>query len=203
MLAASENALIAALQGHALAVAKRLRVDSLPKLGTKDLLARYATDAPALYVLPGTLRMAEDNAVLMHTVAGVVRNVRGHASARKGDGIDVGLDHLLVIATQRIHARRLGDVAWRLVSAAVVDDELFDSTGLAAIEMSFEGGPVELPAEVAFADLADFETFHADVDVAPHAGAQEYASWLQTPPNYATSAPEAQLHQTLQGATDD
>lgn len=202
MLAAAENALIAGLRAHALYQAKMLRlVDSLPKLGAEDLLRRYATDAPALYVLPGSLRVRDDLAYLIFTVAGVVRNVAGPAQARKGDGIDLGCDHLLIAATQAIHAKRLGDLGWSLVSAEMVDDDIFDKTGVAAVEMTFESGGMALPAEFALGDLDSFETFHADIDVAPHAPGAEHAKWLQEPPDYSTSAPDAQADVQLDGVT--
>lgn len=204
MLAAAENALVAALQAHALHQAKKLKeVGTLPKLDTKALLQRYASHAPALYVLPGELRVRDGNAYLAFAVAGVVRNAAGHAQARKGDGIDLGLDHLLIAAVQAIHEKRLGGTSWNLTAASLVDDPVFDATGVAAIEMAFESGPMELPAEVAFDDLDDFETFHGDIDIAPHVSEAEHQKWLQVPPDFTISRPEADMTVQLPGASNE
>jgi hypothetical protein len=204
MLVAAENALIAALKAHRVVQQLKLRaVDSLPKLAIDQLLARYAADAPALYVLPGRLKGDGDDATMTFTVAGVVRNVAGSSQARKGDGIDIGCDHLLLAAVRAIHAHQLGICTWSLASAEMVDDEIFDKTGLAAVEMTFESSRVQLPDDWELGELDDFLHFHADIDIAPHAqaGATEYASWLATPPDYTADRPDADLDLTLQGAS--
>lgn len=203
MLAAAENALIAGLKAHRLVQALHLRaVDSLPKLAVDKLLARYAADAPALYVVAGRLQGAGDDFTMIFTVAGVVRNVAGNDRARKGDGIDIGCDHLLIATTRAVHGHVLGGVNWNLAAAEMVDDDLFDQAGLAAIEMTFESSRLQAPDDWELGELDDFLHFHADIDMQPFAtaGAIEYASWLATPPDYTTDRPDADLDVTLQGA---
>lgn len=202
MLVAAENALVAALKAHRVVQQIKLRaVDSLPKLPLDQLLARYVADAPALYVLPGRLKGDGDDATMTFTVAGVVRNVAGNAQARKGDGIDIGCDHLMLAAVRAIHGHKLGICNWMLASAEMVDDEIFDKSGLAAIEMTFESSRVQIPDDWELGELADFRHFHADVDVPPQAAAGEHAKWLQQPPDYTASRPDADLDLTLQGAS--
>lgn len=201
MLAAAGQALIDALKAHREIRNVVRTVDRLPQLELDELLRRYAADAPAFYVLPGVLRVVDgEHAVLTFTVAGVVRNVGGPGKAFAGDAIDIGADHLLLLATRAIHAQRLGDAGWNLQRAELEDDPLFDKTGIAAVSMTFETSPIELASDWGLAELASFKTFHADIDIPPLAGDAEYASWLQTPPNYASSRPDLQLDQSLQGA---
>lgn len=202
MLVASENSLLAALKAHRIVKAFKVRtVESLPKLPLEQLLARYAADAPALYVLPGSLKSDGDDATMTFTVAGVVRNVAGNAQARKGDGIDIGCDHLLLAAVRAIHGHKLGICSWHLASAEMVDDEIFDKTGLAAIEMTFESSRVQLPDDWELGELEDFLHFHADVDIAPHAAAGQHDKWLEEPPDLTTDRPDADLDVTLEGAS--
>jgi hypothetical protein len=201
MLVAAENALVAGLKAHRVVQQIKLRaVDSLPKLPLDQLLARYANDAPALYVVPGRLKGDGDDATMTFTIAGVVRNVAGNAQARKGDGIDIGCDHLLLAAVRAVHGHKLGLCTWYLASAEMVDDEIFDKSGLAAIEMTFESSRVQLPDDWELGELDDFTHFHADVDLAPHVDAGEHNKWLATPPDLTTSRPDADLDVTLQGA---
>lgn len=201
MLAAQENALLQALRAHRDCKLLVRTMDSLPQVLGKDLLSRYAADAPALYVVPGRFTVRDDTLVPTFTVAAIARNVAGHAQARKGDGIDIGVDGLMVLATRALHSRRLGDCAWRLTGGEMVDDEVFFVAGLTALEMTFEGSAIELTPDFGMAELDDLLRVHGDMDIDPQAGAAEHAKWLQTPPDYSTSAPDAQLDVQLDGAS--
>lgn len=201
MLAAQENALLQALRAHRDCKLLVRTMDSLPKVPSAELLRRYAADAPALYVVPGRFTVRDDVLVPTFTVAAIARNVAGHAQARKGDGVDIGVDGLMVLATRALHARRLGDCAWRLTGGEMVDDEVFFVAGLTALEMTFEGSAIELTPDFGMAELDDLLRVHGDMDIEPQAGAAEHAKWLQTPPDYSTSAPDAQLDVQLDGAS--
>jgi hypothetical protein len=204
MLALHENALITALQTHRDVMRLLRTMESLPKLTGKELLQKYLVDAPALYVVPGRFSVKDDDVTLEFTVAGVIRNVAGQAQARKGDGIDIGCDHLMILATRALHNQHLGQCSWSLVSGEMVDDEVFEQAGISAIELKFVGTPIPLPedyGEEQIHELADFTRFHADIDLPPTAGAIEYASWMQTPPDFSTSRPDAQLDIQLPGAS--
>lgn len=196
MLALHENALVEGLKAHRDIKTKVRTVDSLPDVLSDKVLARYVTDAPALYVVPGRITVKDDDATLEFTVVGIVRNVAGQAQARKGDGKDIGCDHLLALATRAINQQRHGKCRWALTSAQMADDDLFLQAGIAAIEMKFASSPVPLDADFGadqLAELDDFNTFHADLDIAPQAGSAEHVKWLATPPDYSTSQPDADL----------
>ena len=201
MLAAAGNALLAATRDHRLIKDKVREIERLPQLPVDELLTRYATSAPALYWLPGVLRVEGDDAILTFTLAGVGRNVAGPDQAFQGDGQDIGVDHLLLLAIRAIHGHSMGGSSWKLLRAELVDDPIFDDAGVAAIEMTFESSRIELASDWDIGELADFKTFHADIDIAPMAGEVEYQSWLQTPPNFDNSRPDAQLHVSLPGAS--
>jgi hypothetical protein len=203
MLAVHENALLAALKGHRHAV-KVKTVESLPTVVGKELLARYQVEAPALYVVPGRITVTDDQARMEFTVPGIVRNVAGHAQARKGDGVDIGCDHLMSIAIRAINRKTLGLCSWSLVSAEMADDDVFLAGGISAIEMKFRSSPIELPADYGEEDLDeldDFTDLHADIDSPADAGAIEYASWLAEPPDYTNTQPDLQMDVSLPGAT--
>lgn len=200
MLALHENALVEALKKHR--DVKRLvrTIDSLPDVLSDKVLARYVTDAPALYVVPGRITVKDDDATLEFTVVGIVRNVAGQAQARKGDGKDIGCDHLLALSTRAINQQRHGHCRWFLTTAEMADDDLFLQAGIAAIEMKFVSSPVQVDADFGadqLAELDNFNTFHADLDIAPEAGDAEHAKWLATPPDYSTSQPDATLDLAL------
>lgn len=204
MLAAAENALIARLQAHR--DVKRLvrTVGTLPKLTSEQLLKRYHADAPALYIVPGRFTVRDNLASMRFTVAGVVRNVAGQEQARKGDGIDIGCDHLVILAIRALNDQMVGDCSWSVTGGEMVDEEIFDAAGVAAVEITLESTAVELAYDYGTAQLAelpDFKRLHADIDLPPKSGTTEYAKWLANPANFETSRPDADLDVQLPGAT--
>ncbi len=212
MLAHAENVLIAQLKDHR--DIKRLvrTIGTLPKVPTEKLLQRYYADAPALYIVPGRFVVKDSLATMIFTVAGVVRNVAGQEQARKGDGIDIGCDHLVTLAIRALNGQFIGDCTWSVTGGEMADDEVFDAAGIAAVEITLESTPVELDynygeAQIANlpplpeSELADFTRFHADIDLPPHAGAPAHAKWLAEPPVYTNSQPDAALDIQLPGAS--
>ena len=205
MLAAAENALISRLQDHR--DVKRLvrTVGTLPKLPSEKLLKRYYADAPALYVVPGRFTVKDSQATMRFTVAGVVRNVAGQEQARKGDGIDIGCDHLVTMTIRALNAQFIGDCSWSVTGGEMVDEELFDAAGVAAVEITLESTPVELDfdyGETQIAELNNFTRLHVDMDIAPQAGTTEHDKWLANPPDFSTSQPDLQLDVQLPGAAE-
>lgn len=203
MLANAENALIAALKAHR--DVKRLvrTVASLPREMGQKLLQTYVADAPALYLINGRFTVSDNLATLRFTVAGVVRNSAGIDQARKGDGVDIGCDHLLILIIRALNDHRIGGCSWQVVSGEMADDELFDTHGLAAVEVALESTPIALPfdfGEEQLAELDNFTQFHADLDIAPQASEAVHAQWTQTPPDYSAGKPDLQLDITLPGA---
>lgn len=167
MLSLHENALVEALKNHRDIKRVVRTVDSLPNVLSDKLLARYVADAPALYVVPGRINVKDDDATLEFTVVGIVRNVAGQAQARKGDGKDIGCDHLLTLAMRAINQQRHGNCRWALATAEMADDDLFLTAGIAAVEMKFTSSPIQLDADFSadqMSELDDFKTFHADID---------------------------------------
>lgn len=201
MLAAAEDGLLAGLRARG-SIATRVRtVDSMPKLPVEQLLSRYAADAPALYVVPGTFVVRDDAVVMRFTIAGVIRNAAGHAAGRKGDGIDIGCDQLMLWAARAVHGAQLGGTTWQLTGGEMVDDDLFDMHGLSAVELTFEGAPVLIGADDDDAGLDDFLRLHADIDIPAHAGTVEHAKWLEEPPDTAASRPDLQADLSLPGGS--
>lgn len=204
MLGAAENALLERLRSHR--DVKRLvrTIDTLPKLIGHKLLAKYHTDAPALYVVPGRF-VVKDNLATMHfTVAGVVRNVAGQEQARKGDGIDLGCDHLAILAIRALNDSFIGGCSWSVTGGEMADDELFDTAGIAALEVTLESTQIALDFDYGaqqLAELPDFTAVHADLDLPAHVSADERAKWLATPPDFSTSRPDAGLDVQLPGAS--
>lgn len=144
MLAEIEAALVARLRTHPAAAQLVRTVDTLPQVPTTELLSRYAVDAPAVYVVPGVFEV-EDNDLTPKVTIALIAKAADSNAARTGDGLSVGIDQLMVFVARAINMQRIGPCNWQLKRGAMVDEDLFFSSGLTALEMSFEGSPIELP----------------------------------------------------------
>jgi hypothetical protein len=70
------------------------------------------------------------------------------------------------------------------------------------VSISIEVGPYDgtepLTEDEVIGALAEFLTFRADIDIGqPHQSAVEHAKWADDPPDYTTSKPDIQTHNTL------
>ena len=205
MLALHENALIAALDARPGIKLVARTIGSIPDLPTEKLLAQYQADAPATYVVSPRL-VADDSGAVMHsTIVIMVRNVASRDQARKGNQVEVGIDQLFTLVCRAINGKRIGEATWYVRRAEFADDDLFVKQGLTVLEVAIDSSRQDLPYEwdpdTTDMQLDDLKHFHADFDIVPFANASEYAKWLETPPNYTTSRPDAQAELQLAGGS--
>lgn len=200
MLARQEDALIAALKTHRDIKDRVRNVSSLPEVPSDELIEKYRVEAPALYVIPGRFEIRDGLLYPRFSVAAVASNVAGQAQGRKGDGIDLGVDQLMVLALRAIHDHRIADCTWLCTGGEMVDDDLFFSSGLTAMEIVFEGSGMDMPVDWSQDELNDFLHFHAEIDIEPHESQAERQKWLQEPPDFSTTRPDADLDVQLPGA---
>ncbi|WP_454908386.1 hypothetical protein [Variovorax gossypii] len=193
--------MIAALASHRDIKPRVRTIDSLPKVPDDELLGKYSVDAPALYVVPGTFKVSDGLLYPTFTVAAVASNVAGEAQGRKGDGIDLGVDQLMVLALRAIHDHRIADCTWLCTRGELVDDALFFASGLTAMELVFEGSGILMPADWSADELDDFLRFHGDIDIPKHESGAEHQKWLQEPSDFSSSRPDADMDVSLPGAS--
>lgn len=202
MLAAHENALIAALKARPGLQNSLRKVDSIPNVAFKELLKTYQADAPAVYVAAPLLIANNGDHQLRFTLVVMVANKASRQDARHGNAVAVGIDQLFTLVCRTVHGKRIGETTWSVTRAQYADDELFVQHGLTALEIAIESGTVELPYEDApDLPLDDLKTVQLDMDIAPHALSGEYGKWLQVPPDYTSDRPDAQATVSLPGGS--
>ncbi len=205
MLALHENALIAALKARPGLQNTLRQVGAIPNVPSEKLLAQYSTDAPAMYLAAPLLVVDNDMATMRFTLVIMVHNVGSRDQARKGNSQELGIDQYFTLACRTINGKKIGEATWYVKRAEFADDELFVKQGLTVMEVALESSAQELPYEVdentTDLQLDDFTHLHADIDIAPHALATEYAKWLQVPPDYTQSRPDAQADDQLAGGS--
>lgn len=202
MLAAHEDALIAALKARPGLVMTLRTVGAIPAVPTTELLRNYAAAAPAIYVAAPRLVVNGDTAVLRFTLVIMVKNVANRDQARKGNLVELGIDQLFTLLCRTVNGKQIGDTSWKVMSAEYADDDLFVQHGLTVLEVAIESGTVELPYEDGpDLELDDLKHVHADFDIVPHALSGEYGEWLQEPPDHNTDRPDAQADIQLPGGS--
>jgi len=205
MLAFHENALIAALKARP-GLRNTLReVGAIPNVPTEKLLQQYAADAPAIYVAAPLLVVENDMAVMRFTLVIMVRNAASRDQARKGNVKELGVDQYFTLLCRTINSKKIGDATWYVKRAEYADDDLFVKQSLTVMEIAIESSAQELPYEVdentTDLQLDDLKHVHMDMDIAPHALSTEYGKWLQVPPDFTQSRPDAQAEVQLAGGS--
>lgn len=164
MLADSEESLVALIK--ATTVGKRLRlVSTLPDLPDADVLQRWVTDAPSVYVVPGDGVIGTDTVVLPFVLVMVAKNARGHEAARRGDGKVIGLYEMLDGLLAELHETPFGHSAIYCQEYAWLQDKALRDKGLFAATLLLHT-TVNLPVPDISA-LADFDELYASWGVVP------------------------------------
>lgn len=194
MLADIEDALVDLLKKSPLA--NRLaEVDSLPDLEGENLVSRFATKAPAIYVALGSFPITGGAARLKFGIACVAKNSRGHRSARHGDGIAIGLYEIIDAVLPLIDGASIeidGEtMVFEAVSCDQVSSEALYKNGLqVAVVQVHTTSDVDLPEVIDEGRLTEFRTFASDFDIDNKQPATEHKKWLDEPPNHGTSQPD-------------
>jgi phage gp37-like protein len=190
MLTSLETELIALIKGSALGNKVR-DVSSLPDLNGKSLVQKFKTDAPAVYVAPGSFAIRDTGLMFPRFgIALVAKNAAGQLAVRQGDGIVIGLYDMIDALLGVFNGVSTASCAWRPSGVDMVDDELLFANGLYAAVVKVSGSEVTLPDPVDETTLASFANFHFDIDVPPFASAAVQAQWSQQ--NYTGGKPDSQ-----------
>lgn len=196
MLTEIELGLVELIKASQLGARLRM-VDTLPDLEGDSLVTRFTNDAPAVYVALGSFPVRNGEAQPKYGIACVAKNSRGHQAARHGDGIAIGLHEMLeaVMAIADCATIEFGEgesaesVGFSVFSCDLIASEkLYEKGVYAGVVQIQSTADVRLVADLG--RLADFKTFHADYDIAPHEATAEHAKWLQEPPDHSASTPD-------------
>lgn len=195
MLANLENELIALIKTSAVATKVR-EIDSLPDLEGKSLVQKFNTAAPAIYVAPAPFAISDSGLMLpRYGIALVAKNAAGQKAVRQGDGIAIGLYDMIDAVLAIFNFVSTASCAWRPSGVDFMHDELLFANGIYAAVIKVSGSEVALPNPIDDTLLAAFTTFHADLDIQPHALPATQLQWSQQ--NYTNGAPDAQDDVTL------
>lgn len=195
MLTSLENELIALIRISPLA-AKMREVDSLPELDGKSLVQKFNTAAPAVYVAPHPIRINESGLFTPYfSIALVAKNAAGQKAVRQGDGIAIGLYDMVWAMLGVFNNASTASSAWYVRGVEYLHDELLFNNGVSAAVLKIEGSEIALPNPIDETTLAAFITFHADLDIQPHAAPATQTQWSQQ--NYSGGNPDAKDDLTL------
>jgi hypothetical protein len=190
MLAECEDGLIELIKGAALG--QRLStVCSLPDIDGDNMVKRFGSEAPAVYVSPAQIKVREGMWMLYFGLGCVARSGRGQAAARKGDGLAIGLYQIVEGVVALADRAFAGGINWSVGGVDYIQDATLANNGLhVATVLVQTSGWIELPELLDEAALAPFERFRPSYDIEPFDPHPEHEKWAGDPQDLSTSAPE-------------
>lgn len=190
MLAEIENEVLAVVRADKLA--KFLAdIDSLPVLDGENLVKRFAAKPPGVFFVMADFPVADRAATLKGALVCVARNAVGHNAAKKGDSKTIGLYQIMDRVMSIFEGRSTDSATWKVTGGDLMQQDAMFKAGIYVGVIRIETlAPVEIDPFIDLDALDDFQTFHADYDLVPHAGREEHSKWLQEPPNHNSSKPD-------------
>lgn len=182
------------LLGQSTLVRHLRQIDSLPDLDADNLVGRFATDAPAVYIALGSFPVSNGAMRPKFGLACVSRNSRSQQAARHGDGIRIGLSDLLDLVMGFAEGASVAfndgrdRVAFEVTGCDLVSSEALFQKGLYVGVVQIQTvADVRLSQDLG--DLPDFKLFHAGYDIDAQQSSAEHHKWLKEPADHSTSAP--------------
>jgi phage gp37-like protein len=134
VLAELEAALVDVIKASALGKCLRM-IGTLPHEPEKDVLRRWATDAPAIYVVPCDGEVNTKELLTPFVLVLVAKNASGHEQARRGDLNTIGLYAMLEHSISVLHRATVAGVRIQCSQYSFLQDEELTKNGLYAITL--------------------------------------------------------------------
>lgn len=170
------------------------KVETLGGAWTLDALRRALQTAPGVYVafLGGQRGTATG---YVNGRFGVYAVTKGplEPGRRQGTPREIGAYDIIERLYSRIDGKTIAGVGSCQATemANLFQEAMFDLGGTVyGITVGLPNMPMVYEADLA--SLADFATFNAQLDIPPHESETEHDKWLQEPPDYTTSTPDAE-----------
>ncbi|WP_297813734.1 phage protein Gp37 [uncultured Methylophaga sp.] len=178
-------------------VGQKIRLDSLPSALNVGLLKKLINSGDAVYFtfLGGPVD-DEDGARVNGRFDAyvIVRHVGNWESRRRGDNTTIGAYEIVSRLVKQMHDSVVADIG--SIKAKRVSNlfsiQLEEAYGAALYAITFEVPGMPFLYEADLDAMDDFITFDAQHDIPPHDTEAEHQDWLQEPPDYTDSQPDAQ-----------
>ena len=174
-------------------------VEVLPNALNLALLKTILPLAPAVYTtfLGGRNGTVDTDGATINgrfDVYIITRHVGNDSARRRGDTTTIGAYEIIERLIPALHDSTIADIGrMRLTNVqnlfSIQLEETFKSAFYA---LTFEVPNMPFSYEVDMNSLDNFEHFHADYDIPEFETVAEHGKWLQEPPDYDTSSPDAQ-----------
>lgn len=166
MIKESELALLALINQSPIRPFIRSEASPLPAIPDKDVLERWRTEAPGVYVVALDGEIGEANVIVPFAVVVVAQHAGTTTAARQGDRRMVGLYDMLRMLVARIHGQRSSDVGcWYCGKYQFLQDPALREHNLDAA-LLLVTGVADIPT-LDTCDLADFNELYTSWGVVP------------------------------------
>lgn len=144
----------------------RNEASPLPAIPDKDVLARWNTEAPGVYVVALDGEVGEANVVAPFALVAVAQHAGTTTAARQGDRRMIGLYDMISMLVGSIHGQKSSQVGcWYCGKYQFLQDPALRDHNL-DVALLLVKGIAEIP-EIDISDLADFEQLYASWGVVP------------------------------------
>lgn len=166
MIKESELALLALINQSSIRPFIRSEASPLPAIPDKDVLERWRTEAPGVYVVALDGEIGEANVIVPFAVVVVAQHAGTTTAARQGDRRMIGLYDMLRMLVASIHGQRSSDVGcWYCGKYQFLQDPALRENNLDAV-LLLVTGIADIPA-IDISDLADFNELYTSWGVVP------------------------------------
>lgn len=127
----------------------------------------------------------------------IVRHVGDSESRRRGDATTIGAYEIVSRLVKQLHDSVVSDIGSIKVKRInnLFSIQLEEAYKAALYAITFEVPEMPFMYEADMDSMDDFITFDAQHDIPPHDTDAEHQDWLQEPPDYTDSQPDA--HDTV------
>lgn len=178
-------------------LSQKVRLDTLPSALNVGLLKKLIPAGNAVYFtfLGGPVSDVDGARVNGRFDAYViVRHVGDAESRRRGDTTTIGAYEIVSRLVKQLHDSVVTDIGAIKVKRInnLFSIQLEEAYKAALYAVTFEVPDMPFLYEADLDAMDDFITFDAQHDIPPHETDAEHQDWLQEPPDYTDSQPDAQ-----------
>lgn len=166
MIKSCEQGLLALVNQSPLRPFIRNEATPLPAIPDKDVLARWQTEAPGVYVVALDGEIGPFSASIPFALVVVAQHAGTTTAARQGDRRMMGLYEMMRILVASIHGQRSSDVGcWYVGKYQFLQDTALRDHNL-DVALLLVNGVADIPA-IDTSDLADFNQLYTSWGVVP------------------------------------
>lgn len=180
-----------------LVLSQKIHIGTLPSALNVGLLKKLISAGDAVYFTFLGGPVSDDDGARLNgrfDAYVIVRHVGDSESRRRGDTTTIGAYEIVSRMVKQLHDSVVDDIGTIKVKRVsnLFSIQLEEAYKAALYAITFEVSKMPFLYEADLDSMDDFATFDAQHDIPPHDTDEEHQQWIQEPPDYTDSQPDAQ-----------